>query len=182
MLSENPNYFDEKVADNNGDSSSERSFFLFKKRNPAAKHPFSNQVSSIKPKQPASQRRRGSLRGLLRSRSNSTTSSQIKPCEPEYCNVDSVERNYCSNGGRVHAPNKNRDDTYMDQIYEHHVHRIEQRKVDKADPVARGTRRHSIGTFVRNEQFQPRIISDEVPRMMAPKAPTSSISDGMYST
>ncbi|XP_055549688.1 uncharacterized protein LOC129732656 [Wyeomyia smithii] len=167
MLSDNPNYFDEEVAANSG-ASCERSFFLFRKRNSLGKLPSTKQPD-VEHKQHVTQRNSTNSRGFPRYRSNSTTASQSNSCAysaPEYCNVNSNEEYYLSEGGST------QEETNINvNANQRNVHPTGQQELNCVDPFNAETRRHSIGTFNRREQPQKEEILDEVPEMMAPKAP-----------
>lgn len=171
MLSENPNYFDEDVAANSG-GSKEKSFFLFRKRNLTDKRSHANK--DVERKESAAHRCRASLRGFLRSRSNSTSSSPMKLHiyrTPEYYN-DRWFRERLSDDDNTHVQGENCSNI---------VNTSEQRFEIGTDSLLAEARRHSIGTFIRKDQLQGS-ISDEVPEMMAPKAPVELIGEGAHSS
>ncbi|XP_055533655.1 phosphoinositide 3-kinase adapter protein 1-like [Wyeomyia smithii] len=156
MLSDNPAYFDEQVTAKSGDTN--KRGFIFRKRNSTGKFHFARQANS-EHKQPPAHKQRAGLEGFQRYRSNSATLSRIKPFTlPEYSNTN----NDCS---------VNRRDKHC-----------RERQITNCDDSSSAkTRRHSIRTFNRKEQLQPAEISDEVPNMLAPKAPVGLVGASTHS-
>ncbi|XP_058827907.1 phosphoinositide 3-kinase adapter protein 1 [Topomyia yanbarensis] len=155
MFSDNPNYFDEEVAARSGDSA-DRSFFLFKKQNSKGKIVLNKQTNLMQ-EQSTAHKRRGSWKSFIRSRNNSTTTEPAADTHV-FRRHNTLDYKNCENG------------SLREQCFYYNTSESEYTGQD-VNERGRGSdsfepRRHSIGTFSIKEQF-----SDEVPKMMAPKAP-----------
>lgn len=160
MDQDNPNYFDDHVASSGAEPNS-KSFFLFKKRSSASR------ATPIKSSTPAMiNKRSGSFKGLLRSRSNSNSSTTPKAAH--------YSRDY--NALDAGSFSGNDDVFYSNTI----TPKCNDAQNDKGNREHRcgseiELRRHSIGTFMMKENFRFGSISDEVPRTIAPKAPSFAL-------
>lgn len=185
MYSDNPNYFDEEVATKSNETNS-KSFFLFKKRHSSGKLVTSKPVSINIDLNPGAQKRRGSLKGLLRSRSNSTTSPPVRTADTntrkhntlDYRNhgADSIRDRWDSYNDSFSENSANDDVFYSNSIDSKCSSLLQGRRehLRSEEATSSETRRHSIGTFMMKEHMRTGSISDEVPKMLAPKAPTAS--------
>ncbi|XP_053681964.1 phosphoinositide 3-kinase adapter protein 1 [Sabethes cyaneus] len=173
MFSDNPNYFDEEVAANSVDAS-DRSFLLFMKRNSVDKPAKQEEQKQV----PV--RKRLACSKFLRYRSNSTTSSQMKSCvytTPQYYNDISI-KNHIENDSSFAQKESN---IKVADVKQRHTPRNGQRTTICNDSLIPETRRHSIGTIDLKECLKKQVISDEVPEMMAPKAPIDLYKEGAHS-
>lgn len=150
MDQDNPNYFDVHVATNGGEPSS-KSFFLFKKRNSTSRvipMKSTNQIMT-----PAMiNKRSGSFKGLLRTRSNSNSTPSTTP-----------RAAHCSRDYNVLDTSGNDDVFYSNTITpECNDARNDTNKREHSCNGEIELRRHSIGTFMMKENFRFGSVSDEL--------------------
>ncbi|KXJ77220.1 hypothetical protein RP20_CCG008072 [Aedes albopictus] len=177
---DNPNYFDEEVATKSNETNS-KSFFLFKKRHFSGKLVTSKPVTINTDLQPGAHKRRGSFKGLLRSRSNSTTSPSVKTAATfetstrkhntlDYRNhaaaADSIRDRWDSYNDSFSENSANDDVFYSNSIDSKCSSSLFQGRrrenLRSEETISGETRRHSIGTFMMKEHMRTGSISDEL--------------------
>ncbi|XP_055636908.1 uncharacterized protein LOC129775809 isoform X2 [Toxorhynchites rutilus septentrionalis] len=180
VLSDNPNYFDEEAANRRCEPNS-RSFFLFKKRNSSSKVTTSKsntKVSEDVPDSKCDER----VKGIPRSRSKST-STAVKPTGTRKKQFITDHQN-CIIAGSPESmdsitENSENNDVFYSNFTKDSRNSHRENIDDKSSQEYGGEqRRHSIGTFMGKEHSRTDSVSDEVPKMQAPKAPTNVAGKG----
>ncbi|CRK87704.1 CLUMA_CG001494, isoform A [Clunio marinus] len=175
IQTDNPNYFDVETGLASPAESRSSGIFTFRKRLSSSNK--QSPPSTIGKYNNVESKRRGSLKNLWRSRSNSTTINNPKEAKtlPTCRNAQMTPTNQSSFHSRLEtyseSHNNDTDDVFYTKSSDHKFYSLSHNSNSTVDGSAQA-RRHSVGTFANKDKICTTSFIDEAPLEIAPKAPS----------